>query len=245
LDGLIGAKLSELAATIRARNTEGPAAAARITRTDVGMRTMDNIRALLSVMRDEESRLYTEREIRMQGAARTAAAVNIAGLVVAFVLVLGATVLTIRGLRYRAHEHALRQTSEAVAAASQESEARLRTTLESIGDGVIATDDEGRVTLMNPVAQALTGWADAGARGRAGEGGPARCRNPPPSSRRRPASRWRIRWHRSGARARSSVSPTTRSSWRVMGGRSPSPTAPRRSGCPVRACKAWWWSSAT
>ena len=166
LDGLIGAKLSELAATIRARNTEGPAAAARITRTDVGMRTMDNIRALLSVMRDEESRLYTEREIRMQGAARTAAAVNIAGLVVAFVLVLGATVLTIRALRYRDREHALRQTSEAVAAASQESEARLRTTLESIGDGVIATDDEGRVTLMNPVAQALTGWTDAGARGR-------------------------------------------------------------------------------
>jgi PAS domain S-box-containing protein len=85
---------------------------------------------------------------------------------VAFVLVLGASVLTIRALRNRDREYALRQTSEAVAAASQESEARLRTTLESIGDGVIATDDEGRVTLMNPVAQALTGWTDAGARGR-------------------------------------------------------------------------------
>jgi PAS domain S-box-containing protein len=148
------------------RDTEGPAAAARIVRTDVGMRTMDNIRALLSVMRVEESRLYAQREIRMQGAARTATAVNIAGLVVAFVLVLGASVLTIRALRNRDREHALRQTSEAVAAASQESEARLRTTLESIGDGVIATDDEGRVTLMNPVAQALTGWTEPGARGR-------------------------------------------------------------------------------
>src|SRR5262249_45046901 len=29
---------------------------------------------------------------------------------------------------------------------------------ESIGDGVIATDAEGRVTLLNPVARALTGW---------------------------------------------------------------------------------------
>ncbi len=166
LDGLIGAKLSEIATTIRARDTEGPAAASRIVRTDVGMRTMDSIRALLSVMRDEESRLYAAREIQMQGAARMATAVNIAGLVVAFVLVLAATVLTIRALRHRDHEHALRQTSEAVAAVSQESEARLRTTLESIGDGVIATDDEGRVTLMNPMAQALTGWTDAGARGR-------------------------------------------------------------------------------
>src|SRR4029450_6470328 len=127
---------------------------------------MDNIHALLSVMRVEESRLYARREIRMQGAARTATAVNLAPPVGAFVLVLGASVLTIRALRNRDREYALRQTSEAVAAASQESEARLRTTLESIGDGVIATDDEGRVTLMNPVAQALTGWTDAGARGR-------------------------------------------------------------------------------
>jgi CHASE3 domain sensor protein len=75
LDGLIGAKLSEIATTIRVRDTEGPAAASRIIRTDVGMRTMDNIRALLSVMRVEESRLYARREIRMQGAARTATAV--------------------------------------------------------------------------------------------------------------------------------------------------------------------------
>ncbi|HEX2223643.1 MAG TPA: ATP-binding protein [Thermoanaerobaculia bacterium] len=34
----------------------------------------------------------------------------------------------------------------------------LRVTLESIGDAVIATDIEGRVSFMNPVAQALTGW---------------------------------------------------------------------------------------
>jgi len=34
----------------------------------------------------------------------------------------------------------------------------LRVTLTSIGDGVITTDRHGRVTLINPVAQALTGW---------------------------------------------------------------------------------------
>jgi PAS domain S-box-containing protein len=35
---------------------------------------------------------------------------------------------------------------------------RMEVTLNSIGDAVIATDGQGRITLMNPVAQHLTGW---------------------------------------------------------------------------------------
>jgi PAS domain S-box-containing protein len=47
-----------------------------------------------------------------------------------------------------------------------QSEQQLRTTLASIGDGVITCDAEGRVQLMNPVACNLTGWTQAEAEGK-------------------------------------------------------------------------------
>jgi PAS domain S-box-containing protein len=50
--------------------------------------------------------------------------------------------------------------------ALKESEQRYRTTMMSVGDGVIATDIEGRVEMMNPVAEELTGWKQEKARGK-------------------------------------------------------------------------------
>src|SRR5262245_20960557 len=42
---------------------------------------------------------------------------------------------------------------------------RFRVTLASIGDAVITTDTEGRVTYLNAVAESLTGWRAREARG--------------------------------------------------------------------------------
>lgn len=52
-----------------------------------------------------------------------------------------------------------------VEAALRASEQDVTTTLSSIGDAVIATDELGRVTRMNRVAEQLTGWTAATARG--------------------------------------------------------------------------------
>lgn len=56
-----------------------------------------------------------------------------------------------------------RKWTEQVLAEEQE---RLRITLSSIGDAVIVTDVQGRVTFLNGVAEALTGWPLAEAIGR-------------------------------------------------------------------------------
>jgi two-component system, cell cycle sensor histidine kinase and response regulator CckA len=50
--------------------------------------------------------------------------------------------------------------------ALNESEQRYRTTMMSVGDGVIATDKEGKVEMMNPVAEELTGWKQEEAQGK-------------------------------------------------------------------------------
>jgi PAS domain S-box-containing protein len=61
-----------------------------------------------------------------------------------------------------------RRQLEDIRLASQESYAReqwLNTTLRSIGEAVIACDVNGCVSFMNPVAEQLTGWDEASAKG--------------------------------------------------------------------------------
>ncbi len=60
--------------------------------------------------------------------------------------------------------HLARQQAERELGRERE---RLRITLSSIGDAVISTDVEGRVTFLNRVAEDLTGWSQADAAGRA------------------------------------------------------------------------------
>jgi PAS domain S-box-containing protein len=62
-------------------------------------------------------------------------------------------------------ERVARENAEHVARALRESEERLRITFASIGDAVLVTDEQGRITQLNPVGEKLTGWRQADALG--------------------------------------------------------------------------------
>ena len=62
-------------------------------------------------------------------------------------------------------EETARRTAEDNAREVEQQREQLRVTLTSIGDAVITTDAEGRVNLLNPVAERLTGWNSSEAEG--------------------------------------------------------------------------------
>ena len=66
--------------------------------------------------------------------------------------------ITLRAMESVAPAIALGIEQKRAEKALRESEAWLVTTLGSIGDAVLATDDQGRLKFLNPVAQTLTGW---------------------------------------------------------------------------------------
>jgi PAS domain S-box-containing protein len=72
------------------------------------------------------------------------------------------SIFALVGVAISALNEAWRRGTASVAASEQ----RLDVTLTSIGDAVIATDDQGGVTRLNAVGEALTGWTLSEAQGR-------------------------------------------------------------------------------
>ena len=62
--------------------------------------------------------------------------------------------------------HSINQARRRAEEALRKQSEWLQVTLSSIGDAVISTDVEGRVTFMNRVAESLTGWSQAESLGR-------------------------------------------------------------------------------
>ena len=71
-------------------------------------------------------------------------------------------VVVIRQRDKKKHFHSLYKSEAALRIATE----RYGVTLKAIGDAVISTDAQGKVELLNPAAEALTGWDEAAARGK-------------------------------------------------------------------------------
>jgi PAS domain S-box-containing protein len=129
-----------------------------------GKSMMDAIRATVKTMQLQESNLREERYRRARWLERR----ELFSLLLSFLLV-GVTL----ALFTRHHVHAvsasyLRQIAEITQRSEElyDSQQWFQTTLESIGDAVIACDMDGQVSFMNAVAEKLTGWSLTEARGK-------------------------------------------------------------------------------
>ena len=156
IDDLVKAKLDELAGTIRLHDAGDPAGALRTVEAGFGNQTMERIRETAASMRAEETRLLARRSLGARKAAARLTAASLIGGVAFLGLLAGLFAVARRDLLGR----------ERAEAAAREIQEQLSTTLRSIGDAVLATDREGRVRFLNPVAEQLTGWSSADALGR-------------------------------------------------------------------------------
>src|SRR6267154_2085040 len=156
LEPLVEKKLAELQRTIDIRKNEGLAAANRVVLEGSGKRWMDQIRAVVAEMTNEEQDLLTLRTQRTNESVARSVRTTLAGTLLSISLLLLCFGLLLRELSER------KKAQKALA----KSEKWFSTTLASIGDAVIATDMNGAVTFMNSVAQGLTGWTHAEATGK-------------------------------------------------------------------------------
>lgn len=148
LQALVQDKLDELKSAIDLRK-KGFEAAQKEVLTNLGKKRMDAVRAFIGEMQAEEQASLLERKEASDRAYRIALLSGWLSTLLALGAVLAFIWMLWRHLKSR------------LAASAEIFEQRewLRTTLASIGDAVIATDVKGRVTLLNPVAQEMTGWS--------------------------------------------------------------------------------------
>jgi len=175
---LVDGKLMELSQVIEMRRKHDTTAAMAIVGGGQGKRLMDAIREKIQsfVKLEEESLALHEAEY--QSNMRLLFILIECACLVALLMAIAFAYFIYRQIRQRLMNLAHVQTVHLLESQQesnkqlqqanitlQESEQKLAVTLHSIGDAVIATDDQARVTLLNPVAERLTGWTHALAAG--------------------------------------------------------------------------------
>lgn len=156
-------KMVELRSTVELRRNRGLEAAVPIVQEGSGKRIMDTIRADIDRLRERQIAGLRTDGATSDRTTRTRTLVFVlCGLLNIGVLAWG----------YRRIAEAINQRDQALREASmrrfelQQQKDLLAVTLSSIGDCVMVTDKDGRITFMNPVAEQITGWNVSEAIGR-------------------------------------------------------------------------------
>jgi PAS domain S-box-containing protein len=156
LEPLIAAKLDELRRTLELYDSGDAVAATALVATDRGKHVMDDIRERINVMRATERALQTAQEEHAAQLYSDSQYTRVLGMCIGLVLVALVAVLLRRDLNAR------QRAARAIFAQRE----WYSTVLRSIGDAVIVTDPKGSITLLNPVAESLTGWSMQSALGK-------------------------------------------------------------------------------
>jgi len=176
---LTEAKLADLAQIIELRRQQDTAAVLASVGSGQGKSLMDSIRAEMGAFIQIEEAALAQKEAQFQARMRL-----LFGIIILTSLLMLAVALVFVYLMHRHSQDRLKvlvhlktqdlltkqeETSKQLQTANdalQITEEKLAVTLNSIGDAVLATDAEGRVTYLNSVAEELTGWTLAQAAGK-------------------------------------------------------------------------------
>lgn len=132
--------------------------------TEKGEIIMDKLRKLISEALSDEYTLLKKRKLSRENYTKRLNTVLVFGDLISFSLILGIFLLlkkeNSRRTRYendlRTHQEHLHELVEKRTNELKESRQHWVTTLSSIGDGVIAIDNDGDITFMNSAAEELT-----------------------------------------------------------------------------------------
>jgi PAS domain S-box-containing protein len=190
IEGLVAEMEAIIRKTIELRRSQGLPAALAVVTTDTGKITMDQIRAQVAAAQNAESLVLQQRiEASNAETGKTVQAL-MAGSILSFLLLITVFLFlkqeNVRRTKAEADARLHRDHLQEIVAARTDELAKsneqlkveidghlqarealrqqreyLRVTLTSIGDAVLVTDLQGKITFLNPVAESLTGWPES------------------------------------------------------------------------------------
>jgi PAS domain S-box-containing protein len=176
---LLEAKLTDMSRIIELRRKREIAAALTAASSGEGKRLMEAIRAEMGSFTRIEQDALVQHESGFQSNMRRLFSMLVTASLFVLLFALAFAYLIYRqtqqGLKNLVHletghlleiQEATNTQLQQANATLRDSEEKLAVTLNSIGDAVIATDAQARITRLNPIAEKLTGWTQAQAMGR-------------------------------------------------------------------------------